>query len=76
MMKAMLLTGIRSMEIRETPRPEIKKDIDVLLKVAAEEPDRIWISEKPADDFEQSFTWDFPKHSVTILQLHKHEGVN
>ena len=41
-----------------------------------EEPDRIWISEKPADDFGLSFTWDFPKHSVTILQLHKHERVN
>ncbi|UCH62061.1 MAG: hypothetical protein JSU77_09650 [Fidelibacterota bacterium] len=41
-----------------------------------EDPDRIWISEKPANDFGQSFFCDFPKHSVTILQLHKHERVD
>ncbi|UCH64298.1 MAG: alcohol dehydrogenase catalytic domain-containing protein [Fidelibacterota bacterium] len=34
-MKAMMLTGIRSMEMRETPQLEIEKDTDVLLKVAA-----------------------------------------
>lgn len=33
-MKAVVLTGIRKMEVIETPRPEIKNDRDVLLKVA------------------------------------------
>jgi len=32
-MKAMLLTDIRKMEIREVPDPEVKKPTDVLLKV-------------------------------------------
>ncbi len=32
-MKAMVLTGIRKMEIREVPDPDLKKPTDVLLKV-------------------------------------------
>jgi L-iditol 2-dehydrogenase len=34
-MKAMFLTALRQMELREAPEPEIKKDTDVLLKIAA-----------------------------------------
>jgi L-iditol 2-dehydrogenase len=33
-MKAVALTGIRRMEVVEVPRPTIKKDTDVLLKIA------------------------------------------
>lgn len=33
-MKAVVLTGIRRMEVVEVPRPTIKKDTDVLLKIA------------------------------------------
>jgi L-iditol 2-dehydrogenase len=32
-MKAVVLTGIREMEIADVPRPEIKNDTDVLLKI-------------------------------------------
>ncbi|MHC4122795.1 MAG: zinc-dependent alcohol dehydrogenase [Planctomycetota bacterium] len=32
-MKAVVLTGIRQMEIRDVPDPEIKRDTDVLLKI-------------------------------------------
>ncbi len=32
-MKAAILTGIRQMELAEVPRPSIKKDTDVLLKI-------------------------------------------
>ena len=32
-MKAVLLTGIRQMELRDVPEPSIKKDTDVLLKI-------------------------------------------
>ncbi len=34
-MKAVVLTGIRRMELREIPRPNIKRDTDVLVKVDA-----------------------------------------
>ncbi|MFI4912263.1 MAG: alcohol dehydrogenase catalytic domain-containing protein [Sedimentisphaeraceae bacterium JB056] len=34
-MKAMMLTGIRQMEMRQVPDPVIKKDTDVLIKMAA-----------------------------------------
>ncbi len=34
-MKAMFLTALRQMELREAPEPEIEKDTDVLLKIAA-----------------------------------------
>ena len=34
-MKAMFLTALRQMELREIPEPEIKKDTDVLLKIGA-----------------------------------------
>ena len=32
-MKAIVLTGIRQMELRDVPEPAIEKDTDVLLKV-------------------------------------------
>ena len=34
-MKAVVLTGIRSVEIREVPRPALEKETDVLVRVAA-----------------------------------------
>lgn len=34
-MKAMTLTGLRKMELREVPEPRIRKDTDVLLQVGA-----------------------------------------
>lgn len=34
-MKAALLTGIRQIELREVPEPEISKDFDVLIRVGA-----------------------------------------
>ena len=34
-MKAMFLTGLRQMELREVPEPVIEKDTDVLLKIEA-----------------------------------------
>ena len=34
-MKAALLTGIRKIEVREIPKPSIKDDLDVLLRVTA-----------------------------------------
>jgi L-iditol 2-dehydrogenase len=33
-MKAMMLTGIRAMEMRETPQPEIRGDEDVLIRMS------------------------------------------
>lgn len=32
-MKAIVLTGIRQMELRDVPKPDIRKDTDVLLKI-------------------------------------------
>ena len=32
-MKAVVLTGIKQMELRDVPEPSIKKDTDVLLKI-------------------------------------------
>jgi threonine dehydrogenase-like Zn-dependent dehydrogenase len=34
-MKAIVLTGIRKMELREIPTPRIESDTDVLLKVGS-----------------------------------------